>query len=304
MRFLLAFLVLALCGSAHAEPTEMALWPEGLKIATPVLTGPEHVEEVKPGVGGRPWLKVENVARPTMTIYPPARDANGTAVVVFPGGGYRVLAIDLEGTEICDWLTAKGVTCVVLKYRVPGSGPHWNDACRCHKEVTVPMALQDAQRALGLLRENAQALHIDPHRIGVIGFSAGGHMVADVSNRFERRAYRPVDAAEQQSSRPDFAIALYPGHLWDGPGPKLHPRNKISAKAPPTFILQAENDPVDNVRNSIVYFLALQEKGVPAELHIYPEGGHAFGLRSPSLPIGAWPQLVEKWMASIGMLPH
>lgn len=164
------------------------------------------------------------------------------------------------------------------------------------------MALQDAQRAIGLLRQRAGSLDIDPRRIGVIGFSAGGHLVVDVSNHLDR-AYPHVDAADDLSSRPDFAIALYSGHLWDGPALALHPRNKVIPAAPPTFLLHAENDPVDDVRNSLVYFLALEDAKVPVELHVYPTGGHAFGLRRTAEPITGWPDLVEKWMGTIGMLP-
>ncbi len=245
-----------------------------------------------------------------MSIYPPKGHNSGVAVVVVPGGGYKILAIDLEGTEVCDWLTAKGITCVVLKYRVPGSGPYWDEQCNCRKIPAVPMALQDAQRAIGILRRRAGAFHIDPHKIGVLGFSAGGHLVADVSNR-EGRSYAPIDAADKQSSRPNFGVLLYPGHLWEGNDLgvnlttlTLNPTIKVSEKTPPTFILQAENDPVDNVRHSLTYFLALKHAKVPAEMHIYAEGGHAFGLRRTSQPITEWPDLVEKWLHTIGMLPR
>lgn len=281
---------------------QVALWPDGLAIARPETTGPERASIADSKVAGRPWTAISNVTRPTMTIYP-AKGANtGTTVVVFPGGGYQILAIDLEGAEVCDWLTARGVTCVVLKYRVPGSGPHYDQRCNCAKEATAPMALQDAQRAIRLLRRRAASLKIDPDKIGVLGFSAGGYLVADVSNHLER-AYAPADAADQLSSRPDFAIALYPGHLWKGQGLALHPRLTINAHAPPTFLLQAQNDPVDDIRNSLVYFAALTKAKVPVEYHVYAEGGHAFGLRRTSAPITRWPALVETWMRTIHMLP-
>lgn len=282
--------------------TEVALWPDGLSIARPETSGPERASLAESKVAGRPWTAVYNVTRPTMTIYRPKGVNTGTTVVVFPGGGYQILAIDLEGVEVCDWLTARGVTCVVLKYRVPGSGPHWDDRCHCQKEPAVPMALQDAQRAIRLLRRRAASLQIAPDRIGVLGFSAGGYLVADVSNHL-KRAYAPVDAADQLSSRPDFAIALYPGHLWKGAGLELHPRLTVDAHAPPTFLLQAQNDPVDDIRNSLAYFAALTRAKVPAEYHVYAEGGHAFGLRRTSAPITNWPALVETWMRTIRMLP-
>jgi acetyl esterase/lipase len=282
--------------------TEVALWPDGLAIARPPTTGPESASAAESRVAGRPWTAIYNVTRPTMVIYRPKRANTGTTVVVFPGGGYQILAIDLEGTEVCDWLTARGVTCVVLKYRVPESGPHWDKACDCQKEPVAPMALQDAQRAIRLLRQRAAALKISPDRIGVLGFSAGGYLVADVSNHLQS-AYPPVDEADRLSSRPDFAVALYPGHLWDERGLELHPRLKVDPHAPPTFLLQAQNDPVDDIRNSLVYFAALTKAKIPAEYHVYAEGGHAFGLRRTSAPITNWPALAETWMRTIHMLP-
>jgi acetyl esterase/lipase len=227
-----------------------------------------------------------------MTVYAPVGRNTGVAVVVFPGGGYQFLAMDSEGTEICDWLTSRGITCVLLKYRVPGSGP----------TRKVQTALQDAQRTLGLVRLHAAEWHVDPHKIGVIGFSAGGHLVAAVSTHFDQRTYSPVDAADKQSCRPDFAIAIYPGHLWT-PGTELTLRSdiRVPANAPPTFLLHAEDDPVDPVKHSLTYYAALQKAGVPVEMHLYAKGGHAFGLRAARLPIGQWPTLVEQWLRSIGM---
>jgi len=276
-----------------APLTQVPLWPEGHAIARPPVTGPESV---------RNGATIENVTRPTMTVVPARGPSTGTTVVVFPGGGFRVLAMDGEGTEICDWLTSKGITCVLLKYRVPTSGPQWDGSCDCRREPSVHMALQDAQRAIRLIRQQASSLHVDPHKVGVIGFSAGGNMVADVSNASGKN-YTPVDEADKLSARPDFAMALYPGRLWEGKGVVLNPTLHITAKTPPTFLVQAEDDPVDNVRNSVTYFLALKEHGVPVEMHLYATGGHAFALRKKDMPIGAWPQLAEKWMQSIGMLP-
>jgi acetyl esterase/lipase len=205
------------------------------------------------------------------------------------------LAIDLEGTEVCDWLTAKGITCVLLKYRVPCLKTGDYRDCRT--------ALEDAQRAIGLVRFQAAQLHVDPHRIGVLGFSAGGHLVAAVSTHFERRVYRPVDAADATSCRPDFAIALYPGHLassehnW-----ALNPDIRVARATPPTFLVQAEDDPVDPVENSIVYHWALRKAGVPVEIHLFEKGGHAFGLRRTSQPITEWPRLAEAWLQDIGVI--
>ncbi|MEP6849728.1 MAG: alpha/beta hydrolase [Acidobacteriota bacterium] len=247
---------------------------------------------------------VINVTRPTMTVYSPKGKNTGVAMVVFPGGGYKILAIGLEGTEVCDWLTSKGITCVLLKYRVPNSGPHWEDQCKCHITPKLPIALEDAQRTIGLVRFHAAEWHIDPHRIGVLGFSAGGHLVADTSTHFDKRSYAPVDAADDESCRPDFGVALYPGHMLENTSKpfELNPNVPVTSKTPPTFLLQAEDDPVDDVENSLVYFEALKTAGVPVEMHLYAKGGHAFGLRPTEFPITGWPRLVEAWLRTIGMV--
>jgi acetyl esterase/lipase len=218
--------------AARCTPTKIPLWPEHLAIARPDTTGPEALVPGKDSTPARLNGAIENVTRPTMTIYPPKGANTGTTMVVFPGGGYRVLAIYGEGTEICDWVTSKGMTCVLVKYRVPFSGPQWDGSCSCRREPKVHMALQDAQRAVRLLRQQASQWHIDPNKIGVIGFSAGGHMVADISND-SGHSYRPVDDADKQDPRPDFAIGIYPGHLWEGVGVKLNPTLHVSAKRRP-----------------------------------------------------------------------
>jgi len=165
-----------------------------------------------------------------------------------------------------------------------------------------PLALEDAQRTVGLVRFHAAQWHINPHKIGVIGTSAGGHMVAAISTHFANRSYPPVDAADKESCRPDFAIALYPGHLWyANKAFVLNPNVLVTSKTPPTFLLQAQNDPVDNVNNSLVYYIALKNAQVPVEMHLYAQGGHAYGLRRTEFPITEWPQLVEKWLRTIGM---
>jgi acetyl esterase/lipase len=294
-----------LAGQTAWEPspghTQLPIWPGVPPGARPV-DGPEVAGTVVDAagnqklVGGKPWVYVDRVSQPTMTVYAPQGRNTGAAVVVFPGGGYNVLAIDLEGTEACDWLTAKGITCVLLKYRVPCAkiGPYRD----------CPTALQDAQRTVGLLRFQAARWHVDPHKIGVLGFSAGGHMVAAMSTHFGRRLYPAVDAADQESCRPDFAVALYPGHLAvPEKGFALNPDIQVTSRTPPTFLLQAEDDPVDPVENSLVYYSALKKAGVPAEMHIYVKGRHAFGLRPTESPITRWPQLVETWLAAIGMIP-
>jgi acetyl esterase/lipase len=235
-----------------------------------------------------------------MTVYAPKNRNTGAAVVVFPGGGFQMLAMDLEGTEICDWLSARGITCVLLKYRVPKTNHYWEESCRCSITPKVPRALQDAQRSIKMVRARATELNVDPRKIGVIGFSAGGYLVAQTSNIFAS-TYQPVDAVDQLSSRPDFAIALYPGHLCR-PGGVLDPGIHVTKETPPTFLLQAWDDPVDEICNSTIYARALDHAGVPAEVHLYAKGGHAFGLRDTGHPVSAWPALVENWLKEIGVL--
>jgi acetyl esterase/lipase len=236
-----------------------------------------------------------------MTVYSPTGKNTGAAVVVFPGGGYEILAIDLEGTEVCDWLISKGITCVLLKYRVPAprSEPYWG------AYPQSPIALEDAQRTVGLVRLHAAEWQIDPHRIGVLGFSAGGHLAAAMSTHFARRLYPAVDAADKESCRPDFAVALYPGHLSIAENSfALNPdiRTHITSETPPTFLLQDEDDHVDRVEDSLSYYAALKKAGVPVEMHLYAQGGHAFGLRRTKFPVTGWPQLVETWLGTIGMI--
>ena len=302
----------------------MPIWPGAVPDPQPVA-GPEVAKSSGKDdlVAGRQVVEVDNVSRPTMTVYSPKGKNTGAAVVVFPGGGYQILAIDLEGTEVCDWLTPKGITCVLLKYRVtdvgeyPKSGPY----------PESPMALEDAQRTMGLLRFHAAQWHIDPHKIGVLGFSAGGHLSAAMSTHFEKRLYPAVDAADKESCRPDYAVVVYPGHLsiaaaeWDArqgtkkfvvrhPGHlpvadssfELNPDIRVTSQTPPTFLLQAEDDHVDNVNDSLAYYAALKKAGVPVEMHLYAEGGHAFGLRHTKFPVTEWPRLVERWLVTIGMI--
>jgi acetyl esterase/lipase len=281
---------------------QIAIWPNGPPGARSIPDSESLTIAPKP-VAGKPWSYVRNVSRPTITVYSPMGTNTGAAVVVFPGGGYQILAIDLEGTEVCDWLTSRGITCVLLKYRVPHSGPSWQSDCNCRINPKPQPALQDAQRAMGLVRLHAAEWHIDPHRVGVLGFSAGGHLVAAISNDFSKRSYPAVDAADRERIRPDFAVALYPGHLWV-PGPRPYAFNRdihVTRNTPPTFLLQAETDSIDNVNQALVYYMALKDAGVPTEMHLYHDGGHAFGLRRTKDPITEWPQLVEKWLVTIGV---
>ncbi|HEY6264170.1 MAG TPA: alpha/beta hydrolase [Candidatus Acidoferrum sp.] len=302
--------------------TQVPIWPGAAPDPQPVA-GPEvtRTSSGKEGlIAGKPVVGVYNVTRPTMTVYSPQANNTGAAVVVFPGGGYQGLAIDFEGTEVCDWLTPKGITCVLLKYRVTDVGPYPKSG----PYPESPMALADAQRTMGLVRLHAAEWHIDPHKIGVLGFSAGGHLSAAISTHYAKRLYAALDAADKESCRPDFAVAIYPGHLsisaaeWDAKqGAKkfvvrhlanadkeltVNPEVPVTSKTPPTFLLQAEDDHVDNVDGSLAYYIALKKAGVPVEMHLYAQGGHAFGLRHTKFPITEWPQLVETWLRTIGMI--
>lgn len=272
----------------------LPIWP-GAAPGEPANMPPEADTTTanSPLVAGRPVIRLGNVSKPTITLYKPTGKANGAAVVVFPGGGYQILAIDLEGTEVCDWLNSEGITCVLLKYRVPGTGPYPRSNA----------ALEDAQRAMGLVREHATEWGIDPDRIGVLGFSAGGHLSAAISNHYEHRLYEPVDEADKLSCRPDFSVVVYPGYLaLSEQDFAANPDIVPTANTPPTFIVQAEDDPV-HVENAVVYFMQLKKAGVPAELHVYAQGGHGYGLRRTALPITGWPALVETWLHTIQVVP-
>jgi acetyl esterase/lipase len=271
----------------------LPLWPNGAPGAQP-STGPEmDTTTAKDNLpGGKPVIRLGNVSNPTLTLYAPKGKNTGAAVVVFPGGGYRILAIDLEGTEVCDWLNSAGISCILVKYRVPETGPY--------PKSSAP--LQDAQRAFDMVRSHASEWHIDPNRLGVLGFSAGAHLAAALSTHFNQRLYDPIDPADALSCRPDFAVIVYPGYLAladqnYAPNPDIHPTDQT----PPTFLVQAEDDTV-HVENAVVYFLALKNAKVPAELHIYAQGGHGYGLRRTALPVTTWPQSVEIWLHTIHVL--
>jgi acetyl esterase/lipase len=277
-----------------AEHRNLAVWPGAAPGALGNLPAEADTTTAKDNlVAGRWVARIGSVSNPTLTLYTPKGKNTGAAVVVFPGGGYQILAIDLEGTEVCDWLNSAGVTCVLLKYRVPGTGPY----------PKSPAALQDAQRAMGLVRLHAAEWGIDPNRVGVLGFSAGGHLAAALSTHFDKRLYEPVDAADKLSCRPDFAVVVYPGYLAL-PDKGMAPNEDINptVSTPPQFIVQAEDDPV-HVENATNYFLALKNAKVSAELHIYAEGGHGYGLRRTALPVTAWPASVETWLRTIKILP-
>jgi acetyl esterase/lipase len=271
----------------------LPLWSDSAPGASPNSEPEADTTTAKDNlIAGKPLVRLGNVSKPTLTLYAPKSKNNGAAVVVFPGGGYHILAIDLEGTEVCDWLNSVGVTCVLVKYTVPGSGPYPRSSA----------ALQDAQRAMGIVRSHATEWRIDPHRIGVLGFSAGAHLAAALSTHFDQRLYSPIDASDALSCRPDFAVIVYPGYLAlaeesFAPNPEIN----VTDQTPPSFIVQAENDPV-HVENAVVYFLALKNAKVPAELHIYADGGHGYGLRRTATPVTTWPLTLETWLRTIHVL--
>ena len=287
-----------------AGGTQVLLWPANMPLAKPD-TGdhPEATGNGSPLVGGRKWHWASYVTRPTMTIYKPKGPNTGAAMLVLPGGGFYAVATDLEGTEVCDWVVRQGMTCVMLKYRTPQVWPKENGK---QKRPKVLLGLQDAQRAIGLLRQRAAAYGIDAHRVGVIGFSAGAYLVANMSNT-EERTYLPTDAADRQSPRPDFAVMAYPARMLDNSKGRnsldLQPWVTISAKAPPTLIVHAMNDSVDDIRQPMAYALALNDAGVPVDMRLYAKGGHAFGMRPTADPITReWPGQVRQWLHDIGML--
>ncbi|MFZ0593923.1 MAG: alpha/beta hydrolase, partial [Bryobacteraceae bacterium] len=292
-----AFALAALCAvfSLWAIASgPMNLWP-GEPPGPKATTNPE-VNTTKPSdhlTGGKTVIRLGNITVPTSTFYPaPARTNTGAAVVVFPGGGYRILAWDLEGTEICEWLNSIGVNAVLVKYRVPEPNgiPRYQE----------PLA--DAQRAIGVTRLHASEWKIDPNRVGVIGFSAGGDLAALVSNTFENRTYTPVDQADSQSCRPDFVMLIYPAYLVPQvDSEQLAPELHVSAETPPTFLVQTEDDPI-HVENSLFYYVALKRAKVPAEMHLYSKGGHGYGLRHTDLEVTTWPTLATEWLRSRGVL--
>lgn len=281
---------------------QINIWPNGAPDMEGIDQHPENVvtKPTPEAIDGDISEAVFDVSSPTMTIFPPKGESARAAVVVFPGGGFKMLAVTIEGTEICNWLTSKGITCILAKYRVPDSNHHYDPDCHCGVTPKVLRALQDAQRTIRLVRSKANELKIDPAKIGVMGFSAGGYLVAQTSNIFEP-AYKPLDAIDNISSRPDFAIAFFPGHLCRYGG-RLDPGIKVTKKTPPTFLLQAWDDPVDPICNSTLYARALNDNDVAAEVHLFAKGGHAFGLRRGRSPDTVWPSLLDNWLKDEGVL--
>lgn len=264
---------------AHGAPTVVDVWPEG-KMPGKGAKAPEA--EVK---RNDRFHRITNVSRPTLTVFRANREdgSPAPAVIVCPGGGYSYVVVDKEGSEIAEWLNSVGITAFVLKYRTPNNREG---------------ALQDAQRAVSLLRARAGDWNIDPGRIGIMGFSAGGNVAAKVSTRFDERSYPAIDAVDRESCRPDFAVLVYPAYLDDKKG-GVAPDLNLESDIPPTLIVHTEDDK-RFVVGSRIYAAALGKAGVAHEFKLYPAGGHGYGLHCEK-DAQAWPEDAVKWFRSIGL---
>jgi acetyl esterase/lipase len=292
IRILLGPLLIA-CSLHATDPKVINVWPHVAPgESAPLPPEADVTVESDRQPAGRRVTRISNISTPTLTVYSPDPARNtGAAVIVCPGGGYVRLAIDIEGTEVCEWLNSIGVTGILLKYRVP-------------RREGVPQhvpPVQDAQRAVGVVRQRAQELGIDPRRIGIVGFSAGAHVAAGLSTHQDTRLYPALDAADELSCRPDFAMLIYPGYFRAGEF-GIRPEVAVTTgKTPPTFLVMAQDDPV-HVENALCYYLALKHANVPVEMHLYPSGGHGFGLRRTDAMVTSWPDRAAEWMKASGWL--
>ncbi|MCS7466999.1 alpha/beta hydrolase [Stieleria sp. ICT_E10.1] len=279
---------------AAGDPIVLNVWPGMPPGETKTL--PAEADQTKPDdklIAGRRIIKLGNVSTPQIAVYqPPADKSNGTAVVICPGGGHHILAYDLEGTEVAEWLNSIGVTAIVLKYRVPARDPdrRWG------------AAVQDAQRAMSLVRSRAEEWGIDPARIGICGFSAGGETAGLTALFQEERQYEAVDKVDQVSIRPDFAMLIYAAGMVEKGTTQLHDYIKVTQDTPPMFFAHAFDDRV-SVHNCLTLAGALKEAGVPAELHVYATGGHGYGLRVTDQPVTRWPEQAANWMKTMKLMP-
>lgn len=275
--------------SLSAEPSlpPIPIWPGG----APQETGKIPPEGAQPPKPNDTTIRVENVSQPTLSVFlPPEETHNGTAVVICPGGAYNILAWNKEGTEVAEWLNTLGVTGIVLKYRVPlrtGRAKH-----------AAP--LEDVQRALSVVRQRAAEWKLDARRVGLLGFSAGGHLAAVASTNHARRVYDAVDDVDKQSCRPDFTLLIYPAYLVDAEN-RLAEELPVAADTPPTFIAMTADDGV-RVEGALFYYLALKQAKVPAEMHLYPVGGHGYGLRPSKNLVSTWPARAADWLKQSGYL--
>ena len=283
--------ILITCGLSTAGrgadaplPKEIVLWPN----SPPGEVGSVGEEKVTKLSDGK-TSGLTNISKPTITVYRPEPvKATGLAIVVCPGGGYNMLAWDHEGEQVAQWLNSIGVTAVLLKYRVPRRTD-------TPKGQPPRQALMDAQRALSLTRSHATEWGIDAKRIGILGFSAGGHLAAWAATNADKTAYDPIDNADKNERRPDFAVVIYPGGVVQRGTSELSPEIRIDAQTPPMFIAMSSDDPV-GPENAIGLYQALKNAKVPAELHIYATGGHGYGMRKGDKPCSKWPLRCEEWL--------
>ncbi|MFN0197528.1 MAG: alpha/beta hydrolase [Planctomycetaceae bacterium] len=281
------------------EPLVIDVWPDKPADDNAGTIGAEKtIELIENGkvylVAGQPTKWLTNVTKPTLTIYRPAKDKNsGTAMIICPGGGYHNLGWDVEGEEIAAWLNSLGMTGIILKYRCPRRP---GDV----KGVPPIGPLKDAQRAVSLVRSRSEEWDIDPHRIGMIGFSAGGHLVGATATNFEQRSYDPIDDIDEISCRPDFGIPVYSGYFKYNDG--LSPTVRLPENTPPLLIVHASDDPISDVEHSVTFYLALKRAGIHSDLHVYASGGHGFGVRPTKATCSAWTQCCTDWLQSRGFL--
>jgi acetyl esterase/lipase len=299
----LAFSLLAgvfVTRTAPAEnPVVVGLWP-GSTPQDVGINGEENSRIYKSPIINEPTKLITNVTKPTLTVYKPAKERNtGTAMLICPGGGYHNLFWELEGEEVAAWLNSIGVTGIILKYRVP------------RREGDVrgepPLGpLLDAQRAVSLVRSRAVEWGIDPNRIGMVGFSAGGHLALATATSFEKRMYKPIDAIDEASCRPDFAVLCYSGYLKAKEKDEISPGFRIHPNTPPIFLTHASDDRESyggsNAEHSVFMYVALKRAGIPAELHVYATGDHDFGVRQNERLPSSWPRLCVNWLRSLGLL--
>ena len=290
-------------GDADNAPEIFSLWPEGTLPGPPSLAEGEERDLTRDEdrlIAGERIIKLGHVSQPEVHVYlPPADQANGTAVVICPGGGFSILAWDLEGTEVAEWLQSLGVTAVVLKYRVP-TRQHGDDGTVAPKKALGPM--MDAQRALSLARSKASQWKLDPDRIGILGFSAGGATAALAAVALGERAYPPIDATDEASCEADFALLVYPGGIADRETGEMAPFYPVGPETPPMFFVHAADDRVTCL-SSTRLFTALKQANVPAELHVYATGGHGYGMRRTEEPVTRWPEVAATWMRGRDLLP-
>ena len=290
--YLLPFVCFGFLCSGEAERLTLPLWPELAPGEVAGEVGPEGEKPSKPGEQG--ILRITNVSTPTLTVYPAdPQKSNGAAVLVCPGGGYGILAYEHEGTDVCKWLNKLGITGILLKYRVP----------RRKDRAKHEAPLQDSQRAIGLVRKHAKDWGINPSKLGILGFSAGGHLSVMTLTSFQSRTYPRMDDADDLSCRPDFGILVYPAYLVDRTSrDALFPEVVINKETPPCFFVHTGDDHVPAEGSALAY-LALEKAGVVGnELHLFPFGGHGYGMRKTDRAVSDWPDRAASWMRATGWL--